>query len=264
MKKFTKAIALIAAITLILTVVAGCGTNEQKNDASSEATQTVKFGTNAEFAPFEFVADEGKGIIEKFDGIDINIAKLIGDDNGFKPEIVNIEFDSLLIAIQNGQIDAIIAAMTVTDERKEVVDFSEPYYTATQVMIVKESSDITKATDMADKKIAVIQGYTGETCVDEMGYKYESFKKGSDAVEELKNDKADVVVIDKATADSYIKQNTGLKIVEDSSAFESEQYAIAVKKGNTELLNKINASIKKMLADGTINDLAAKYTNAIE
>ena len=145
---------------------------------------------------------------------------------------------------------------------KEKVDFSTPYYLATQVMIVKEDSAIAKATDMADKKIAVIQGYTGEICVQDMGYNYTSFKKGTDAVMELVNGKADVVVIDSATASKYVSDNEGLKIVEDSEAFASEEYAIAVKKGNTELLDKINASIQKLLDEGTVAELADKYSVA--
>ena len=107
-------------------------------------------------------------------------------------------------------------------------------------MIVKEDSDIASAADMADKKICVIQGYTGEICVKDLGYPYEAFKKGTDAIMELVNGKCDVVVIDSATAQKYVLDNQGLKIVEDASAFESEEYAIAVKKGNTELLDKIN------------------------
>ena len=140
------------------------------------------------------------------------------------------------------------------------MDFSTPYYSATHVMIVKEDSDIATAADMADKKICVVQGYTGEVCVQDMGYSYEAFKKGTEAVMELTNGKCDVVVIDSATAQKYVGDNEGLKIVEDPSAFESEEYAIAVQKGNTELLDKINKSIDKMLADGTINELAVKYT----
>ena len=179
-------------------------------------------------------------------------------------EISNMKFDSLLIALENGQVAAVIAGMTVTEERAQSVDFSTPYYEATQVMIVKEDSDIAKASDMADKKIAVIQGYTGEVCVSDLGYEYVSFKKGTDAVMELVNGKADVVVIDSATAGKYVADNEGLKIVEDAEAFAAEEYAIAVKKGNTELLDKINATIEKMIAEGKISDLAAKYAVAEE
>lgn len=247
MKKMTKIMTVALSATMLLGVPA-C------------AEGKITFGTNAEFPPFEFIAAEG--VIDTFDGIDMAIAKQIAEDNEMDVAIENLEFDSLLVALQNGQIDAVIAGMTVTDERKEAVDFSIPYYAATQVMIVKEDSDIEKAEDMADKKICVIQGYTGETCVNEMGYEYESFKKGTEAVMELVNGKCDVVVIDSATAQKYISDNEGLKIVEDEDAFGAEEYAIAVAKGNDELLEKINASIEKMLEDGTIADLAVEYTDA--
>lgn len=252
MKKVTKAATLVLAITMMVCTLTACG--------GSKGSSTLTFGTNAEFPPFEFVASSGS--IGQYDGIDMAIAKQIAEENGMTPAIENMEFESLLVALQNGQIDAVIAGMTVTDERKESADFSIPYYTATQVMIVKEDSDIAVATDMADKRICVIQGYTGEICVGDMGYPYESFKKGTDAIMELVNDKCDVVVIDSATAEKYVKDNEGLKIVEDASAFESEEYAIAVKKGNTELLDKINKTIEKMLSDGTVSELSAKYIEA--
>lgn len=251
MKKATKVLTLALAMVMMAGVLTACG-------GGSKNGSTLTFGTNPEFPPFEYVTSNG--VIGEFDGIDMAIAKQIADENGMTVAMESMEFDSLLVALQNGQIDAVIAGMTATDERRETVDFSTPYYTATQVMIVREDSDITKAADMADKKICVVQGYTGEVCVQEMGYTYEAFKKGTEAVLELVNGKCDVVVIDSATAQKYVGDNEGLKIVEDASAFESEEYAIAVQKGNTELLNKINASVEKMLSDGTINELAVKYT----
>lgn len=244
---------------------AAAGEEEAGADAAGAVTTKTEgvltFGTNAEFPPFEFVA--GTGVIDQYDGIDMAIAKQIAEDNGMTAAIENMEFDSLLVALQNGQIDAAIAAMTVTEERKEAVDFSVPYYTATQVMIVKEDSDIAAAADMADKKICVVQGYTGEICVNDMGYSYEAFKKGTEAVLELVNGKCDVVVIDSATAQKYVDDNEGLKIVEDASAFESEEYAVAVQKGNTALLDMINKAIEAKLADGTISDLGVQYTEAV-
>lgn len=252
MKKVTKVLALMAVMTMMVCTLAACG-GDSKGD-------TFTIGTNAEFPPFEFVASQG--VIDQYDGIDMAIAKKIAEDNGMTAAVENMEFDSLLVALQNGQIDAVIAGMTATDERRETVDFSTPYYTATQVMIVKEDSDIATAADMADKRICVIQGYTGEVCVQDMGYPYEAFKKGTEAVMELVNGKCDVVVIDSATAQKYVGDNAGLKIVEDAGAFESEEYAIAVQKGNTELLDKINKSIEAMLADGTISDLSAQYMEA--
>lgn len=291
MKKGTKTAALVLAMAMVISTLTACGddsgatkdvaVNDEAaaNDtadtagsdeaAGTEAAQgaltktegVMTFGTNAEFPPFEFVA--GTGVIDQYDGIDMAIAKQIAEENGMTAAIENMEFDSLLIALQNGQIDAVIAAMTVTEERQEAVDFSTPYYTATQVMIVKEDSDIAAAADMADKKICVIQGYTGEVCVNDMGYPYEAFKKGTEAVMELVNGKCDVVVIDSATAQKYVNDNEGLKIVEDAAAFETEEYAIAVRKGNTELLDMINTAIEAKLADGTISELGVKYTEEI-
>lgn len=282
MKKFSKALALVLALVMIVFTFAACAQQTPATDENVPATDestpaadenapaegentpaeddVIVFGTNAEFPPFEFVAAEG--VIGEFDGIDIAIADLIAKDNGMTASISNMEFDSLLIALQNGQIDAVIAGMTVTAERQEAVNFTTPYYQATQVMIVKEDSTIAKASDMADKRIAVIQGYTGEICVNDMGFEYTSFKKGTDAVMELMNGKADVVVIDSATAGKYVADNEGLKIVEDSEAFASEEYAIAVAKGNDELLAKLNASIEKLLEAGTVAELSDKYSVA--
>ena len=248
MRKMFKIVAATAAATMLL------GASTCAEDG------VIKFGTNPEFPPFEYIS--ANGVLGEYDGIDMAIAAKIGELTGMDVEMESLEFDSLLIALQNGQIDATIAGMTITDERKEAVNFSTPYYTATQVMIVPEDSDIEKAEDMADKKICVIQGYTGETCVKDLGYDYEAFKKGTEAIMELVNDKCDVVVIDSATAQKYVADNDGLKIVEDNDAFDSEEYAIAVQKGNTELLDKINTAIEKLISDGKVSEYAAKYTDA--
>ncbi len=258
MKKFVKILSMTVAAAIMAVTFTACADSSSSSDSKSGGS--IKFGTNAEFPPFEYVVS--KGVIGEFDGIDMAIAKQIGEDNNKEAKIENMEFDSLLVALDNGKIDAAIAGMTVTDERKEKVDFSEPYYNAKQVMIVKEDSNIAKASDMSDKKIVVIQGYTGETCVKKLGFSYQSFKKGTEAIMELVNGKCDVDVIDSATADKYVKDNKGLKVVEDNKEFENEEYAIAVKKGNKELLDQINKTIKKMKEDGKINELAAKYADA--
>ncbi len=252
MKKMMKKLALAVACVTTVAMFAACGGKEESAD-------TIKFGTNAEFPPFEFVA--ANGVIGEYDGIDMAIAKQIGDELGKTAQIENMEFDSLLLALQNGQVDAVIAGMTVDPERAEEVNFSVPYYNAKQVMIVKEDSDIAQATDMADKKIVVIQGYTGESCVKKMGYAYEAFKKGSEAIMELVNGKCDVVVIDSATAQKYVGDNEGLKIVPDDTAFGDEEYAIAVNKENTELLEQINEILTKMIEDGTVKALSEKYAD---
>lgn len=259
MKKTVKRILALGVLTLALAFTA-CGSKDGGSDTKDG--KTIKFGTNAEFPPFEFIS--ANGVIDNYDGIDMAIAKKVGEDIGMDVKIENMEFDSLLIALENGQVDAVIAGMTITDEKKEAVSFSHPYYVAEQVMIVREGSDIKKASDMADKKIVVIQGFTGETCVKELGYNYEAFKKGTEAILELVNGKCDVVVIDSATAEQYVKDNPGLAIVKDSESFEKEEYGIAVKKDNTELLNKINDSIDKMISDGLVNEYSAQYSNTTE
>ena len=149
-----KILSVVLAVVMLVAVFTAC---------SSTKTEAIKFGTNAEFPPFEFVTTGG--VIGDFDGIDMAIADQIGKDIGKEVKIENMEFGSLLAALENGQVDAVIAGMTVTEERLKSVDFSESYYVATQVMIVKEDSDIAKASDMEGKKIAVIEGYTGETVV---------------------------------------------------------------------------------------------------
>ncbi|MBR5407249.1 MAG: basic amino acid ABC transporter substrate-binding protein [Lachnospiraceae bacterium] len=246
-----KIIAVLLTVSMAALALTGCGS---KGSKSNEIT----FGTNAEFPPFEYVTSSGT--IGEYDGIDIAILKAIGEDTGKEIKIENMEFDSLLIALQNGQIDAVISGMTITEERSKSVDFSHPYYEATQVMIVDQNSDIKTAADMEGKKIVVIQGYTGELCVQDLGFEYEAFKKGTEAILELNNGKCDVVVLDSATAQKYVKDNPNLKIVEDRDSFEVEEYGIAVKKGNTELLNAINASIDKMLSDGRIAEWSVSYS----
>lgn len=260
MKKTKKILLLAAIAAMTAAFVAGCGKKKEKEEEKEKKATTITFGTNAEFPPFESIS-ASKGVIGNYDGIDIAIAKEIGADNDLEVKIENMEFDSLLIALQNGQLDAVISGMTIKPERLEEVDFSTPYYVAKQVMIVKNDSTISKASDMEGKKIVVIQGYTGETCVKEMGYSYEAFKKGTEAVLELVNGKCDVVVIDSATAAAYVGDNEGLKIVEDDTAFTAENYGIAVAKGNTEILNMVNATIERMLSDGSINQLSAKYAD---
>ena len=270
MKNFKKILALMLCAAMIF-ALAACGSSSSDTSSGSSSDDTeesasltaeegvIVFGTNAEFPPFEYVSTSD-GLIGEYDGIDIAIAAAIGEALGLEVEINNMEFDSLLVALENGQVDAVIAGMTVTDERLEEVNFSTSYYAATQVMIVPEDSDITCAADMEGKTIAVIQGYTGEIAVQELGFDYESFKKGTDAILELVNGKADVVVIDSATAAKYIEDNEGLMIVEDEDTFGNEEYAIAVNKENEELLEAINEIIEELLADGTIADLGDEYS----
>lgn len=273
MKKMSKVLVIASAIALLVVGFAACSSGGS-SDLSSIGTKNegkIIFGTNPEFAPFEFVDSENPVIedtqgVKQYAGIDMEIAKTLAEKNGVTGVIENLEFDSLIMALEQGQVDAAIAGMTVTEERLKSVDFTDPYYTAVQVMVVPKDSAIKKAADMKDKKIVVVQGYTGQTIVDEMaatagdGFKYEAFKKGTEAIMEVANGKADVCVLDSITAKKFIEgQEDKLVILEDSEAFEKEEYAIAVKKGNSVLLKILNDGLKQMKQDGAIDTIAAKY-----
>lgn len=264
MKKAGKIVALIACVCLVLGVFAGCSgdtptptttpTNSPKADGD-----VIVMGTNAEFPPFEYVTDQG--IVDKFSGIDVAIAKEIADNMGKTLKVENMEFDSLITALATGKVDFVAAGMTIRPDRQENVDFSDTYYSAKQVMIVKEGSDIKSAADLKDKKIGVVLGYTGDTTVTEdLGYTPERFKKGADAVLDLVNGRIDVVVIDSAPAKAFVEKNPGLAIVEDAEAFEQEEYAIAVQKGDKELLEKVNKVLGELKDSGKIEEFGATYS----
>ena len=250
MKNIKKIVAVMLAAMMMLALV-GC------NKKAADDNKLV-VATSADFPPYEYV--EGG----EFVGIDMDIARAIADKLGMELEIQNVDFDSVIAGVTTGKYQMGMSGITANDERRKNVNFTDSYATTNQVIIVKEGSDIKSAADLADKFTAVVQGYTGETCITELGYKYESFKKGTECILELVNGKCDAVVIDSATASKYVADNEGLVIVTDDEAFGSEQYAIAVKKGNTELLEKINATIQKMLDDGTIGNLSDKYCTAEE
>ena len=247
MKKFIKSIIAISMVTTLLFVFSGCG---NKADANK-----VVMATNAEFPPFEFVASDGG-----FDGIDISIGEEIAKDMKAELEVSNMDFNSVIPAVQAGKADFGIAAMTVTDDRLENVDFSEPYWVAVQTILVnKDNSDITSVETLKGKKVGVVTGYTGDLTLSEIeGINLSRYQNGIDAVQDLKNGKIDAAVIDSPTAESFMAKNAELKGITDDSVFETEEYAVAVKKGNKDLLNKINSTIKNLKESGKISEIAAE------
>ncbi|HIT84847.1 MAG TPA: basic amino acid ABC transporter substrate-binding protein [Candidatus Ornithomonoglobus intestinigallinarum] len=254
MKKFVKLAALAAAAVMGASSLAGCGSDD-----------TLVMGTNAAFPPFEYTTTNG--LVDEFDGIDVAIAKKIAESMGKQLTIEDMEFDGLVASVSTGKVDMAVAGMTVTPERLENVDFSDPYYVATQVMVVAADDDtITKAEDLKNgKKVGVVLGYTGDTIVTEtLQIPEENIvraNRGIDVVQDVKNGKLDAVVLDSATGKA-LAENNGLKVVEDPEVFESEEYAIAVQKGNTELLDQINEVLSEMTANGEIEALAEKYDGA--
>ncbi len=245
MKKF---LSLAMVMLLAVSLLAGCGPT---ND-----TETLKMGTNAAFPPYEY--KEG----EKFVGIDVEIADAISKELGMTLEVVDMEFDSIIPAVQKGEVNFGMAGMTVTDERKLEVDFTSSYATGVQVVIVTENSDIATLDDLAGRKIGTQLGTTGDMySKDDYGEEnVTSYGKGADAVIALKGGDVDAVIIDNEPAKAFVAENEGLKILETEYAVED--YAIAVAKENTELLDKINAVLEKLTADGTIDTIIAKYIKA--
>lgn len=242
-----KVLALIMATLLAVAVFAGCGTQE---------TETLKMGTNAAFPPYEY--KEG----EAFVGIDVEIADAIAKELGLALEVVDMEFDSIIPAVQKGEVNFGMAGMTVTDERKLEVDFTSSYATGVQVVIVAEGSEIATLDDLEGKKIGTQLGTTGDMySKDDYGEEnVTSYGKGADAVIALKGGDVDAVIIDNEPAKAFVAENEGLKILETEYAVED--YAIAVSKDNAELLQKINAALEKLTADGSIDAIIAKYIKA--
>ncbi len=241
MKKGLMKIAALSAVAVMAAAaLAGCGGKGDK----------LVMGTNAAFPPFEFTTSTG--LVGEFDGM------------GKTLEVADMDFDGLIAAVSTGKVDMVAAGMTATDERRQSVDFSDTYFVASQVMVVgADNADITKADDLKNgKKVGVVLGYTGDGIVtDTLQIAEENItraNRGIDIVQDVKNGKLDAVVIDSATGKALAEKN-GLKVVEDAEAFESEEYAIAVKKGNTELLDEINATLAEMKANGEIDELAVKY-----
>jgi len=249
------------AIAAIMAVGALAGCSNTAKEANT--SEKIIMGTNAEFPPFEFVADEGEGVVGEFAGIDIEISKKIAEKLGKELVIENMQFEGLVASVQSGKIDFAAAGMTATDERRESVDFSDTYFVAEQVMVVKPDSTIEKAEDLKNANmVGVVLGYTGDAVVtDDLAVEESKIlrvSRGIDGVQEVKNGKLDAMVIDSATGIALAEEN-GLKVVKDAEVFAAEEYAIAVQKGDAELLEAINSVLAEMKANGEIDELAKKY-----
>ena len=228
--------------------------------AAAALADTLTMGTNASFPPYAFYEDN------QIVGIDAEIAQAIADKLGMELVIEDMEFKAIISAVTTGKIDFGMAGMTVTDERKQSVNFSTTYATGIQVIIVKEDSEITCADDLyaegAAWKIGVQDSTTGDIyCTDDFGEdRVSKFPVGADAVEALKTGKVDCVIIDNEPAKAYVAANEGLKILE--TEYVVEDYAIAVALENTELLDKINGALEELIADGTVQQILDKYITA--
>ena len=283
-----KALSLMTAAALVLSLAA-CGSTASSaasseaaspeaassDAASSEAasseaaseTETAELSTveqgklimstNAAFPPYEMTTDSGE-----FEGIDIETAQAIADKLGLELQIDDMDFDAALLAVQQGKADMVMAGVTVTDERQNVMDFTDSYATGIQSIIVKEDSDIACVDDLAGKKIGTQRGTTGYLyCSDDFGDEnVVAYDNGLTAVQMLNNGQVDCVVIDNAPAKEFIAANPGLKLLD--TAYVEESYAIGVGKGNTELKDAINTALEELKADGTLQAIVDKYITA--
>ena len=283
-----KALSLMTAAALVLSLAA-CGSpassaasseaasseTASSDAASSEAasseaaseTETAELSTvepgklimstNAAFPPYEMTTDSGE-----FEGIDIETAQAIADKLGLELQIDDMDFDAALLAVQQGKADMVMAGVTVTDERQNVMDFTDSHATGIQSIIVKEDSDIASVDDLAGKKIGTQRGTTGYLyCSDDFGDEnVVAYDNGLTAVQMLNNGQVDCVVIDNAPAKEFIAANPGLKLLD--TAYVEESYAIGVGKGNTELKDAINTALEELKADGTLQAIVDKYITA--
>lgn len=268
-----KLITLLLAGILSTAMLAGCGgsSNDSAGSASGDSSTagstsedsslTVKEGvltmaTNAAFPPYEY--QEGGEIV----GIDADIAKAVADKLGLELQIEDMEFDSIITAVVQGKADMGLAGMTVTEERQQSVSFSDSYATGIQSIIVTEDSTIQGPDDLADKKIGVQLSTTGDIyAVDDYGSDHvEEYNKGADAVMALTQGKVDAVIIDNEPAKSFVSANEGLKILD--TKYAEEEYAAALNKDNTALLEAVNGALKELKDDGTLQSIVDKYIEA--
>ena len=276
MKKISRrsfmAAAAVSVAALALTACGGSASSAASSVASSAASSeaassaaaeltTVEAGkltmaTNATFPPYEMTTDAGE-----FEGIDVDTAKAIAEKLGLELQIDDMDFDAALLSVQQGKADIVMAGVTVTDERKAVMDFSDSYATGIQSIIVPEGSDIASPDDLAGKKIGTQRGTTGYIyCSDDFGdSNVVAYDNGLTAVQALNNGQVDAVVIDNAPAQEFVAANPGLKVLDTSYA--EEDYAIGMAKGSA-LEDAVNKALEELKADGTLQAIVDKYINA--
>ena len=217
--------------------------------------------TNAAFPPYEMLTDDGQ-----FEGIDVEIAAKIAEKLGLELVVDDQGFTAAITAAGSGQSDIVMAGLTINEERKETLDFTDTYATGIQVVIVKEGSDVTMD-NLGEKMIGCQKGTTGYQYASDTpengGYGEDhviGYDNGAIAVEALKGGQIDCVIIDNEPAKAYVAANEGLTLLEGT--WVTEDYAIGIKKGNTQLLDAVNGALKELIADGTVKGIVDKYIPA--
>ena len=276
-----KMFTIVLAALMVAALFAGCGSSTAETkapettaapaataaaetatpaetEAAAPAFTTIEAGklimsTNAAFPPYEMVADDGS-----FEGIDVEIAGAIAKKLGLELVVDDMDFDAALLAVQQGKSDIVMAGVTVNEDRKLVMNFSDTYSKGVQVVIVKEGSDVT-LDNLGDQMIGTQRGTTGYiyTSGDYGEDHVTAYDNGASAVQALANGQVDCVVIDSAPAQAFVEANPGLTILD--TEYTSEDYAIGMSKDNTALLDAVNAALAELTADGTIPAIVEKY-----
>lgn len=248
-KNLSRVVSVLLLVAMAAMLVVGCGS--KKSGMTVEEGKLI-MGTNAAFPPYEYY--EGDTIV----GIDAEIAQAIADELGLELVIEDMEFDGIIGAVTAGKVDMGLAGMTVTEDRLKNVNFSDTYAHASQVVIVTNDSAIASVDDLANKTVGVQLGTTGDIYAEDIeGVTLERYNKGFEAVQSLLTGKIDAVIIDEQPAKAFVSQNEGIKILDEK--FTDEDYAAAIAKDNTELVEAVNKALATLKSSGKLDEIVAKY-----
>lgn len=248
---------LTGLLSLSLLALAGCGsstTQAPSSSGSDSAEKVLRVGSDIAYAPFEFM-DES----QKPTGFDVELIQAIADDMGYKMNIETCSFDGLIPALQAGKYDAVISAMTITEDRAKSVTFSDKYFLSGQYIASKKGSNIKSLDDLKGKKIGVQLNTTGQYAVEEKGMETKKYDTTPDAMNALLTGGVDAVVADSPVVLWFQAQNPQAEIESVNADSGEEYYGIATKLGSTELVGKINASLKNLMDSGKYNEIYKKW-----
>lgn len=220
-----------------------------------QSKKVLNVGTDAAYEPFESIDESGE-----FVGFDMELIKMVADEIGMELKIHNVSWDGIIPGLMNGNYDCLISAMTITEDRRKQINFSDPYFSIKQAIVVREDNTTIKTpSDLIGKTVAVQIGTTGDLYAS--GIKNVTMKRYDTnplAIQELLNNNADAAVMDDLVAYNAIRKTSGLKVIE-IDGIETEEYGIGVKKENTELLEKINQALATLRSNGKWDELVQKY-----
>ena len=256
---FTRRTVFALAVSLALAACSKSEAPAASASAAAPADKVMVAAANANFAPFESMTPEGK-----VQGFDADLIQAVAEKGGFQVRMVNTPWEGLFNGLNQGDSDLVISAVTITDARKQTMDFSEPYFEAKQLIAVRADSGVASLQDLKDLAVGVQTGTTGDEVVSKLQGKTSANIKRFDttplAMKELESGGVAAVVGDNGVVDHYLKNNstTQLRLVADDTAVP-EQYGIVVRKGNTELLNKVNPGLQAIRADGTYDKIYTQW-----